>query len=90
MTCLLTLSARAKKKQLCWIGRLVQWMQEAPDKERRVILILFERYQGRVPMGAVNDMARAAACSVETVRVAMKRFSKFFPDAISKQRHALQ
>jgi len=90
LTALIGWGSRANKAQRGGMLRLVQWMHEAPDAERRVILILFDSFQGRLPCGAVNSIAGSAGCSVETVRVAMKRFSKYFPDAISKQRHALQ
>ena len=90
VTSLIGWSVRASKAQRGGMLNLVQWMHEATDAERRVILVLFERFQGRVPGGAVNDMAKTAGTSVETVRVAMKRFSKFFPDAISKRRRRLE
>jgi hypothetical protein len=86
LTALIGWGSRASKVQRCGMLKLVQWIHEAPDAERRVILILFESFQGRVPIGAVNGMAVMAGCSVETVRVAMKRFTKFFPDAISPNR----
>lgn len=82
--------ARASAAQRSGMLKLVQWMAEAPDAERRVILVLFERFQGRLPGGAVNDLSETAGTSRETVRVAIKRFAKYFPEAIDKHRRRLQ
>ena len=86
LTGLIGWSVQASKMQRGGLLRLVQWMQVATDAERRVILILFERFQGRVPCGAVKEISSLAETSGETVRVAMKRFTSFFPDAISPLR----
>lgn len=86
LSALLGWGSRADKLKRAGMLKLIQWMHEAPDAERRVILILFSDFQGRVPVGVVNGIAKMAGCSVETVRVAMKRFTKYFPDAISPKR----
>jgi len=86
LTGLIGWSVQASKMQRGGLLRLVQWMQVATDAERRVILILFEQFQGRVPCGAVKEISARAETSGETVRVAMKRFTSFFPDAISPLR----
>ncbi len=86
LTGLIGWSVQASRMQRGGLLRLVQWMQVATDAERRVILILFERFQGRVPCGAVKEISSLADTSGETVRVAMKRFTSFFPDAISPLR----
>ncbi len=86
LTGLIGWSVQASRMQRGGLLRLVQWMQVATDAERRVILILFDRFQGRVPCGAVKEISALAETSGETVRVAMKRFTSFFPDAISPLR----
>ena len=86
LTGLIGWSVQASRMQRGGLLRLVQWMQVATDAERRVILILFDRFQGRVTCGAVKEISALAETSGETVRVAMKRFTSFFPDAISPLR----
>jgi hypothetical protein len=58
------------------------------DAERRVILLLMEQYAGRVPMGAVADVAAAASVSRQTVFNAVRRFLSYFPGAISQARRS--
>jgi hypothetical protein len=61
-------------------------MHEAPDAERRVILVLMEQYEGRLPRGAVTEIARMAGVRRKRVWFAVNRFAKYFPDAVAKAR----
>jgi hypothetical protein len=79
-------AAKATKEQRGALLRLTQWMHEAPDAERRVILILMEQYEGRLPRGAVADIARTAGVQRKRVWFAVSRFAKYFPDAVAKTR----
>lgn len=83
---LLGWAATARKEQRCALLRLTQWMHEAPDAERRVILILMEQYEGRLPRGAVTEIARMAGVRRKRVWFAVSRFAKYFPDAVAKAR----
>jgi len=83
---LLGWAATARKEQRGALLRLTQWMHEAPDAERRVILILMEQYEGRLPRGAVADIARTAGVQRKRVWFAVSRFAKYFPDAVAKSR----
>jgi len=83
---LLGWAATARKEQRGALLRLTQWMHEAPDAERRVILILMEQYEGRLPRGAVADIARTAGVQRKRVWFAVNRFAKYFPDAVAKAR----
>jgi len=47
-----------------------------------------EQYQGRMPMGAVSDVAAAVSVSRQTVFNAIRRFVSFFPGAISEARRS--
>jgi len=85
---LLGWASRARKDQRLALLRFCQWCACAPDAERRVILLLMRQYEGRVPKGAVADLAAAAGVSRETVRVAMRRFAAHFPDAVSRRRRS--
>lgn len=86
LTGLLAWSVKSSAAQRSELLKLVMWCNRSPDAERRVILVLMDRYQGRVPGGAVNDIAKLAGCSREIVRKAINRFTEYFPDAISAQR----
>jgi hypothetical protein len=86
---LLVWSAAAGKAQRTALLRFTQWCACAPDGERRVILALMSQYEGRLPKGAVTDIAEAARVSRETVRVAVNRFTRYFPESISKRRRSL-
>jgi len=79
-------AATAPKQQRGALLRLTQWMHEAPDAERRVILILMEQYQGRMPRGAVTEIARMAGVQRKRVWIAVSRFAKHFPEAVGKTR----
>ena len=59
---LLGWAAKASKAQRGGLVSFAVWCAQAPDAERRVIQLLMEQYAGRVPMGAVNDMAGTAGC----------------------------
>ena len=85
---LLGWAARADKAQRGGLVRFAGWCARAPDAERRVILLLMEQYAGRVPMGAVADVAAAAAVSRQTVFNAVRRFVSYFPGAISQTRRS--
>jgi hypothetical protein len=86
---LLGWSAAAGKDQRTALLRFTQWCACAPDGERRVILTLMSHYEGRLPKGAVTDIAEAAGVSRETVRVAVNRFTRYFPEGVSKRRRSL-
>jgi hypothetical protein len=86
---LLVWSAAAGKDQRAALLRFTQWCACAPDGERRVILALMSQYESRLPKGAVTDIAEAARVSRETVRVAVNRFTRYFPEGISKRRRSL-
>lgn len=90
LTSLLAWSVRVGRKNCGGLSLFFKWMNEAPDAERRVILILFERYQGRLPAGAVADISTLADTTRRTVSTAIRRFSGFFPDAVSKQRRRIE
>jgi hypothetical protein len=79
-------AAKATKEQRGGLVLFAAWCHQAPDAERRVIMNLMERYDGRLPGGAVNDLARQAGVSRERVRLAVNRFASFFPDAVSATR----
>ena len=85
---LLGWAARADKSQRGGLERFAGWCARAPDAERRVILLLMEQYAGRVPMGAVADVAAAASVSRQTVFNAIRRFLSYFPGAISEARRS--
>ena len=85
---LLGWAVRANKSQRGGLCRFAAWCAQAPDAERRVILHLMEQYAGRVPMGAVSDVAAAASVSRQTVFNAIRRFVSFFPGAISEARRS--
>ena len=85
---LLGWAARADKAQRGGLERFAGWCARAPDAERRVILLLMEQYAGRVPMGAVADVAAAASVSRQTVFNAVRRFVSYFPGAISEARRS--
>lgn len=85
---LLGWAAQADKAQRGGLAKFAAWCAQAPDAERRVILLLMEQYAGRVPMGAVSDVAAAAAVSRQTVFNAIRRFVSFFPGAISEARRS--
>ena len=85
---LLGWAARAGKAQRGGLVNFAAWCARAPDAERRVIQHLMEQYQGRVPMGAVADVAAAAGVSRMTVFNAIRRFVAFFPGAISETRRS--
>ena len=85
---LLGWAARADKAQRGGLERFAGWCARAPDAERRVILLLMEQYAGRVPMGAVADVAAAASVSRQTVFNAIRRFLSYFPGAISQTRRS--
>ncbi len=82
--------AQANKVQRCGLLALTRWICEAPDGERRAVLTIFERFEGRVPLGAVDEIAALVGVSRETVRKALIRFEKFVPGAVSKQRRTMQ
>jgi len=90
LTGLLAWSVRVGRKNCGGLSLFFKWMNEAPDAERRVILILFERYQGRLPAGAVADIAALAGTTRRTVSTAIGRFSRYFPEAVSKQRRRIE
>ena len=77
---LLGWAARADKAQRGGLERFAGWCARAPDAERRVILLLMEQYAGRVPMGAVADVA-AARRLAPSVFNAIRRFLSYFPGA---------
>lgn len=81
---------RASRKNCGGLSKFFAWMSAAPDAERRVILILFERYQGRLPAGAVADIASLAGVSRRTVSTAIKRFDGYFPGAVSPDRRKVE
>ena len=54
-----------------------------------MILTLMRQYEGRLPKGAVTDIAETAGVSRETVRVAVNRFTRYFPEGVSKRRRSL-
>lgn len=83
---LLGWAATARKEQRGALLRLTQWMHEAPDAERRVILILMGQYEGRLPRGAVSEIARMAGVRRKRVWFAVSRFAKYFPDAVARTR----
>ena len=85
---LLGWAARASKAQRGGLVSFAVWCAQAPDAERRVIQLLMEQYAGRVPMGAVCDVAAAASVSRQTVFNAIRRFVSFFPGAISEARRS--
>ncbi len=85
---LLGWAARADKAQRGGLVNFAGWCARAPDAERRVILLLMEQYAGRMPMGAVNDVAAAASVSRQTVFNAIRRFLSYFPGAISDARRS--
>jgi hypothetical protein len=85
---LLGWAAKADKAQRGGLVNFAAWCAQAPDAERRVILHLMEQYQGRVPMGAVSDVAAAALVTRQTVFNAIRRFVSFFPGAISETRRS--
>ena len=85
---LLGWAAQADKAQRGGLVNFAAWCAQAPDAERRVILHLMEQYQGRVPMGAVSDVAAAASVTRQTVFNAIRRFVSFFPGAISEARRS--
>jgi len=85
---LLGWAARASKAQRGGLVSFAAWCAQAPDAERRVIQLLMEQYAGRVPMGAVCDVAAAASVSRQTVFNAIRRFVSFFPGAISEARRS--
>jgi hypothetical protein len=85
---LLGWAARASKAQRGGLVNFAAWCSRAPDAERRVILHLMRQYEGRVPMGAVADVAAAAGVSRMTVFTAIRRFVSFFPGAISESRRS--
>lgn len=87
---LLAWCVRVGRKNCGGLANFFRWMSEAPDAERRVILILFERYQGRLPGGAVADIAALAETSRRTVSTAIGRFAKYFPGAVSEQRRRIE
>ncbi len=82
-------AAKASKTQRGGLVRFAAWCHQAPDAERRVILILMERYDGRLPGGAVNDIAALAGVSRQRASYAIRRFARFFPDAVSATRRRL-
>ena len=79
-------AAKATKEQRGGLVRFAAWCHQATDAERRVILILMEQYGGRLPRGAVNDIAKLAGVNHHRVAIAVRRFLKFFPDAVSALR----
>ena len=79
-------AAKATKAQRGGLVRFAAWCHQATDAERRVILILMEQYGGRLPRGAVNDIAKLAGVNHHRVAIAVRRFVKFFPDAVSALR----
>jgi hypothetical protein len=81
-------AAKADKAQRGGLVNFAAWCAQAPDAERRVILLLMEQYAGRVPMGAVADVAAAASVSRQTVFNAIRRFLSYFPGAISEARRS--
>jgi hypothetical protein len=85
---LLGWAAKADKAQRGGLVNFAAWCAQAPDAERRVILHLMRQYEGRVPMGAVADVAAAAGVSRMTVFNAIRRFVSFFPGAISEARRS--
>ena len=85
---LLGWAAHADKAQRGGLVNFAAWCAQAPDAERRVILLLMEQYAGRVPMGAVSDVAAAASVSRQTVFNAIRRFVSFFPGSISEARRS--
>jgi hypothetical protein len=85
---LLGWAAKASKAQRGGLVDFAAWCAQAPDAERRVILLLMEQYAGRVPMGAVADVAAAASVSRQTVFNAVRRFVSYFPGAISEARRS--
>jgi len=82
-------AATARKDQRAALLRFCQWCACAPDGERRVVLLLMRQYEGRVPKGAVNDLAAEARVSRETVRMALKRFARYCPEAVSSRRRCV-
>ncbi len=85
---LLGWAAQADKSQRGGLVNFAAWCSQAPDAERRVILHLMRQYAGRLPMGAVADVAAAASVSRQTVFNAIRRFVSFFPGAISETRRS--
>ena len=85
---LLGWAAQADKAQRGGLVNFAAWCAQAPDAERRVILHLMRQYEGRVPMGAVSDVAAAASVTRQTVFNAIRRFVSFFPGAISEARRS--
>ena len=85
---LLGWAAHADRAQRGGLVNFAAWCAQAPDAERRVIQLLMEQYAGRVPMGAVCDVAAAATVSRQTVFNAIRRFVSFFPGAISETRRS--
>ena len=85
---LLGWAARASKAQRGGLCRFAAWCLKATDSERRVIMVFMSRYEGRVPLGAVRDVAAVAGCDRKTVRRAVVRFVRYFPGAISETRRS--
>lgn len=83
-------AARATVEQRKGLLRFSQWMNEAGDGERRAIMVLIDRFQGRVPRGAVVEAARLACVDRKTVQRAIKRFTALFPGAISESRRVTE
>ena len=86
---LLGWAARANAAQRGGLAKFAAWCAQAPDAERRVILILMERYEGRLPRFAVGDIAALAGISRRTVCSAIKRFTGYFPGAVSDERRRI-
>lgn len=86
LTGLLGWAAKANEAQRGALFRFTAWCFKARDFERRVIFVLMDRYQGRLPCGAVNDIADLAGVSREAVRIAIKNFSSAFPGCVSESR----
>lgn len=83
---MLSWAAQAKKEARNGLLRFAAWMNAAPDGERRAILVLFSRFQGRTPRGAIEECAELAGVHRETVRRAISRFDEAFPDVLPKVR----
>ena len=82
-------ASRASKAQRGGLCRFAEWCLKATDSERRVIMVFMSRYEGRVPLGAVQDVAAVAGCDRKTVQRAVARFVRYFPGAISETRRSI-
>jgi hypothetical protein len=82
-------SVRAKSENRQGLLKFAQWCNEAPDGERRAIMILLGRFQGRTPDGSIEETAKLAHITRRTVSTAIKRFTKYFPGAIATKRKAV-